>query len=143
MNRFAKPAVALGLAGALALAVASPSEARDGRNAAAIGAGVAGLAIGAMIGSAAANSHYYGYQPYGYYGGYGYAPGYATYRYAPTYGYSYAPDYGYDGYAYDSYASGNYGTVTHYNRRDPSSYYGPYRNSGWNNRERALTGSDW
>jgi hypothetical protein len=142
MNRFAKPAVALGLAGALAFAVATPSEARDGRNAAAIGAGIAGLAVGAAIGTAAAaNSHYY-HGPYGYHGGYAYAPGYAAYGYAPR--------YGYDGYAYDnSYASGGYNVVTQYNRRDPSSYYsfggtyGPHSYSGYQNRERALTGGDW
>jgi hypothetical protein len=74
MNKFTKPVVAIGLAGAVALAMATPSEARSGRTAAAIGAGVAGFALGAAIGSAAhAHSHYYG--PYGYYDGYAYAPG--------------------------------------------------------------------
>ncbi len=145
MHRFAKPAAVLGLAGALALAVATPSQARDGRNAAAVGAGIAGLAVGAMIGSAAANSHYqYGYGPYGYHGGYAYSPGYATYQ-APAYrSYGYAPGYAYDNYN-DAYASG----VTQYDRRDPSSYYapggsyGPHSYTGYQNRERALTGGDW
>jgi hypothetical protein len=142
MNRFAKPVVAFGLAGALALAAASPSEARSGRNAALIGAGVAGLALGAAIGTAAASSQYHhGYQPYGYYDGYAYSPGYTTYGYQPAYtyapapAYTYGPGYAYDGYAYDSYATV---PVTRYNRRDPSSYYG-----GAYNRERALTGHDW
>ena len=133
MNRFTKPVLALGLVSALALAVATPSEARSGRNAAAIGAGVAGFAVGAAIGSAAANSYYGG--PYGYYdGGYAYAPAYNTYSY--------------DGYAYDGYAYAPAPGRTYYDRRDPSSYYAPsgsygYAPSGWQNRERQLRGGDW
>lgn len=132
MNMFVKPALALGLAGAMALAVAAPSEARNGRTAAAIGAGVAGFAVGAAIGSAAASNRYYYYgEPYAYY------PAYPA-------GYAYAPAYAYESYAYDP-GPAYYVTpgVTRYNRRDPSSYYAPYYNSGWYNRERALTGSDW
>jgi hypothetical protein len=131
MTRFTKPVLALGLAGALALAVATPSEARSGRNAAAIGAGIAGLAVGTAIGAAAASNRYYYGEPYGYYrGGYAYEPAY-------TYGYAYAPGPTY------------YGGVTQYDPNDPSSYYaprasyGPYFNSGWQNRERQLRGSDW
>ena len=82
MNRTTKIAVALALAGGVSVAaVATPSYARGGR----IAAGVAGFAVGAAIGAAAANAG-------GYYGGPGYAydPGYA---YAPAYGYAYGPDY--------------------------------------------------
>jgi hypothetical protein len=129
---------AVGLAGALALAAATPTEARSGRAAAAIGAGVAGFAIGTALGAAAANNYAYG--PYGYYDGF-----YGGYAYAPAYTYGYAPVYG--GYAYDSYAAAP--GVTFYNRRDPSSYYvpggsyGPHTYTGWQNRERQLRGGDW
>lgn len=132
MNVFVKPALALGLAGALALAVATPSEARNGRNAAAIGAGVAGFAVGAAVGAAAANSNraYYG-EPYGYYG---YAPA-PAYVYDNSYAYSPGPTY---------YADPG---VTYYRSGDPSSYYapsyGPRSNTGWGNRERQLRGGDW
>ena len=81
MKTLVKYAAAVALTGALALAAATPGEARNGRNAAAIGFGV-----GAVAGAAIASSAYNG--------GYGY--------YEP--GYAYAPDYGYDSYAYDSYA---------------------------------------
>lgn len=117
MIRIAKPLAAFGLAGALALAVATPSEARSGRNAAAIGAGVAGFAIGAAAGAAAANNRYYG-PAYGYYG----EPAYVdSYAYAP------APTYYYGG--------------------DPSGYYAPtyvaprYRYWRGSTREDHLTGS--
>jgi hypothetical protein len=76
------------MAGALALALASPSQARDGRNAAAIG----GFAAGAVVGAAVANSNN------GYYGnGYYAEPGYA-YEPAPTYYYDQAavPAYPYE-----------------------------------------------
>ena len=93
MNTIFKYATAAALTGALALAAASPSEARNGRNAAAIGFGV-GAVAGAVIAA--------GY--YGYYGeaGYAYSPGYAygsygydyyAYEPAPVYGYGYAPGY--------------------------------------------------
>ncbi len=101
MNNFAKGAAALGMVGAVALAMATPSEARNGRNAAAIGAGIDGLAVGAAIASSANNQYYgpsYGYyrEPaYGYYDSYAYQPGPTVYYhgdpssyYAPTYGYS-------------------------------------------------------
>lgn len=74
MNKFVKFAVAATLTGAFALAAASPSEARDGRNAAA----AIGFGAGALVGAAVANSNnnaYYG--PGYYYQEPVYAPGYA------------------------------------------------------------------
>ncbi|MGC1639911.1 MAG: hypothetical protein WA781_04605, partial [Pseudolabrys sp.] len=105
MNTIFKYATAAALTGALALAAASPSEARNGRNAAAIGFGV-GAVAGAVIAGSAYNSGYYGY-----YGepGYAYSPGYAygsygydsyAYEPAPVYGYGYAPGYRYSRYGY-------------------------------------------
>ena len=77
MKTIFKYAATVALTGALALAAASPGEARNGRNAAAIGFGV-GAVAGAAIASSAYNNGYYGY-----YGdpGYAYGPGYA---YAPA-----------------------------------------------------------
>lgn len=78
MKRVLKFAAAVALTGALAVAMATPSQARSGRNAALIG----GLAAGAILGAAAASAANSGY----YYG-----PGY------------YEPDYVYEpGYAYES-----------------------------------------
>jgi hypothetical protein len=93
MKTIFKYATAAGLAGVLAIAAASPSEARNGRNAAAIGFGV-GVLAGAAIANSAYDNGYYGYyeDP-----GYAYAPGY-VYDTAPVYdGYAYAPAprYGY------------------------------------------------
>jgi hypothetical protein len=74
----------------MALAAASPSEARGGRNAAA----AIGFGAGAVVGAAAANSAYGD----GYYGpGYGYADE----------GYAAGP--GYDGYAYEAPVGRAYG----------------------------------
>lgn len=94
MNVLVKPAMILGLAGAMALGSMTPSEARSGRTWAAAGVG---FAAGAMLGAAAANANrgYYYNEPYAY------APG-------PTYsGYSepvyVEPGYGYNAYGYDSY----------------------------------------
>ncbi len=87
MKRLIKYTAAAALTGALALAAATPSEARNGRNAAAIGFGV-GAVAGAAIASSAYNGGYYGY---GYYD----EPAYA---YSPGYAYN---SYGYDGYAYE------------------------------------------
>ncbi|MEI8277188.1 MAG: hypothetical protein WCG00_14450 [Hyphomicrobiales bacterium] len=81
MNKFVKFAVAATMTGAFALALASPSEARNGRNAAAIG----GFAAGAVLGAAIANSNN------GYYGGPGYY--YQEPVYAPGYAYEPAPVY--------------------------------------------------
>ena len=99
---FAKPLAVLGLVSAIAVAAATPSEARDGRNAAAIGAGVAGFAVGTAVGAAAATSNrgYYGERAYGYYGepayveGYAYAPRRNRYYGGDPSGY-YAPTHGY------------------------------------------------
>lgn len=91
MKTVLKYAVAASLAGALALAAVSPSEARDGRNAAVIG----GFAAGALVGAAVAGSAYNN----GYYGpGYGYGPSYA---YDSGYAYEPAPTYYSDSYAYE------------------------------------------
>ncbi|HWM80623.1 MAG TPA: hypothetical protein VNQ56_01055 [Pseudolabrys sp.] len=91
------------LTGALAAMAATPSEARNGRWAAA----GAGFAAGTLLGAAAANAnanYYNGYYGPGYYGrgyygaraypapGY-YDDGYDSYAYAP--GYRAAPYYGY------------------------------------------------
>ena len=76
MKPFVKTALAVGTVGALTLAAATPSMARDR---AWIAAG-AGFAAGAVVGSAVANSYY---DNAGYYDSYAYAPGYDTYAYAP------------------------------------------------------------
>ena len=106
MRTFSKYAVALTLTGALAVAVATPSYAEHGRNAAAIG----GFAAGAVVGAAAAGANN------GYYGpGYAYEPGYeAGYAYdsAPTPYYSgpayYGSGYSRQGNCTVSPGSGNY-----------------------------------
>ncbi len=67
------------LTGALALAAVTPSEARGGRNAAAIG----GFAAGALLGAAVARSNN-GYYDRGYAPGYLADPGYA-YEQEPVY----------------------------------------------------------
>src|SRR6478609_3954516 len=92
MNTIFKYATAAALTGAIALAAASPSEARNGRNAAAIGFG-AGAIAGAAIASSAYNGGYYGY--YG-------DPGYT---YAPAYRYS---RYGYDSPYLDPHRTNNF-----------------------------------
>ena len=99
---FSKKSLALGLAGVLTVVATTPSFAQRWEPWAA-GAGAAGFAAGAVVGSAAATTRAYG--PGG--SAYGYAPGYSASGYAP----------GYDAYAYqpDMYsAPGNY----------PGSYYG-------------------
>lgn len=76
MKTILKYAVAAALTGALALAAASPSEARNGRNAAAaIGFGAGALVGAAVVGSQYNNGGYYGPGP-GYYAepGYAYEP---------------------------------------------------------------------
>ena len=135
MMKLAKPAVVLGLASAVALAMATmatPSEARSGRNAAAIGAGVAGFAIGAAVGSAAANRGYYYNEPYAAYYG---EPGYAYYgqpAYVDSYAYAPAPVYA---------------PAPRYYGGDPSGYYAPtyatprYRYNYRSSREDHLTGT--
>ena len=125
MMKLVKPAVVLGLVSAVALAMATPSEARSGRNAAAIGAGVAGFAIGAAVGSAAANRGYYN-EPYAYYR-----------EPAPVY---YGEPAYVDSYAYSPAPRAYYGG-------DPSGYYAPnyvaprYRYNYRSSREDHLTGT--
>ncbi|MCK9918668.1 hypothetical protein MXD81_57045 [Microbacteriaceae bacterium K1510] len=90
MKTVFKFAAAAALTGALAVAAVTPSEARNGRNAAA----AIGFGAGALIGAAAAtaNSGYY-YGP-----GYAYGPGY--YAYEPGYAYEPAPVYVAPSYGY-------------------------------------------
>ena len=89
MKTVLKYAAAVALTGALALAAATPSEARNGRNAAA----AIGFGAGALVGAAVAGSAYNN----GYYGpGYGYAPGYYA---EPGYAYE---EPGFAGYAYEA-----------------------------------------
>jgi hypothetical protein len=115
MRLLGKSALVLGLAGAMALGSMTASEARGGHNAAAIGAGVAGFAVGAAVGSAAANNGYYGNPGYGY-DSYAYEPGYAEPAYtSPSY---YGPVGG--GATYDS----NYSAYSH---GYDSNYVGPWR----------------
>ncbi len=127
MINLTKPLAVLGVAGAIAIAAVTPSEARSGRNAAAIGAGVAGFAVGAAVGAAAANRGYYGEPAYGYYG-----------EPAPAYGYYSEPAY------VDTYA---YAPRRQYYGGDPSLYYAPtYPTGAWgyeNPHERQLRGTDY
>lgn len=92
MNNFVKFAAAAAMTGALALSLATPSEARDGRNAAAIGGFAAGAVVGAAVAGSANNGYY---QDRGYYARRGYyaEPGYAYegYAYEPRYAPSYDP----------------------------------------------------
>ncbi|HZP69167.1 MAG TPA: hypothetical protein VFB29_04410 [Pseudolabrys sp.] len=85
MRMLAKYSAAVALTGVLALAAATPSDARHGRNAAAIGFGV-GAVAGAAIASSAYNGYYgyYDYPAYGYASGYAYGPYvYDSYAYVP------------------------------------------------------------
>jgi hypothetical protein len=129
MKRFGKTAVAVGVAGALALAATTPAMARNWRGhhwGGALGAGiVAGTVLG--IGAAAAANNYNNYydEPYGYYGSYDAAPVYT----APAYNaYGYAPGYDAYGYAPDS-------------RARPYAYTPPRYPGNGPNREDQLTGS--
>lgn len=93
--RAIKAVATVGIVGTLALAAATPSQARHhGRF---VGAGV-GFAAGALIGSAAAGA---AYGP-----AYGYGPGYAhdAYAYEPG-GYVYEPGYVYDRGPYGTFPS--------------------------------------
>lgn len=91
MKAILKYTTATVLAGALALAMASPSQAEHGRNAAAIGGFVAGAAVGAAV--ANSNNGYYYDQP-----GYAYGPAYDDYAYEPGPTYvAPAPQYYYPG----------------------------------------------
>ncbi|MDP1556990.1 MAG: hypothetical protein Q8L84_16145 [Hyphomonas sp.] len=83
MTSVLKYAAVAALTGAIALATATPSEARRGRNAAVIG----GIAAGVLLGAAVANANR------GYYYGPGYYPG-PGYAYEPVYEYYGPPAYG-------------------------------------------------
>ena len=95
MRTILKYTAAVALTGAIALASAAPSEARYGRNAAAIGGFAAGAVVGAAAAGAASGAYYAepGYAPAYYDSGY-YDPGYA-YAPAPVYGYGYRYHNGY------------------------------------------------
>jgi hypothetical protein len=111
MNKFAKIAAATAMTGALALALATPSEARNGRNAAAIGGFAAGAVVGAAVASSANNGYY---ADRGYYDepAYAYQPA-PSYYYndpgAPAYAYEPAPRYYRSGNTYDRNCGGNPG----------------------------------
>jgi hypothetical protein len=88
MNTFAKLATAAAVAGALAVPMATPSQAawrhHGGGAAAAIGFG-AGALIGAAAANAAYGPDYYGYGPSYGYDSYAYEPVYGAYDYGPRY----------------------------------------------------------
>ncbi len=92
MNTIVKYAAAATLTGALALASAMPSQARDGRNAAAAVAFGAGALVGAAVAGAAYNNGYYYGNAYAYEPGYAYQPGY-VYDADPGYVYEPGPVY--------------------------------------------------
>jgi hypothetical protein len=99
MKTILKYAATVALTGALALAAAAPSEARNGRNAAAaIGFGVGAVAGAAIASSAYNNGYYYGDPGYAYAPGYAYDDGYAY----DSYAYEPAPRYGYYGHRWSS-----------------------------------------
>jgi hypothetical protein len=112
MRTITKYTAALTMATALAVAAATPSEARNGRNTAAI----VGFGVGALVGAAAASAasnayygpgYYYGEPGYDYQPGYTYAPAYGAYGYSPTPYYgnrasSCAVDQGYGRYDYSA-----------------------------------------
>jgi hypothetical protein len=107
MRTIFKFAVAATLTGALALAAVTPSQARDGRNAAA----AVGFGAGALVGAAAASAN----------NGYYYSePGYA---YGPTYeeGYAYEPAPVYVEPTPTYYYSGRYSRSSPNCTRSPSS----------------------
>jgi hypothetical protein len=93
MRLLSKYVTAAALTGALALAAATPSQARWYGHGWHNGAGAAvGFGAGALVGAAAANAAYPGYYDYGYAPGYAYAP-----RSAGAYAYEPAPGYRSDG----------------------------------------------
>jgi hypothetical protein len=97
MRSLVKYGAAVALTGAIALAAASPSEARNGRNAAAIGGFAAGAIVGAAAAGAANGGYYYGDPGYAYDSDYAYGPAYAepgyVYEPAPVYHYGYRNNY--------------------------------------------------
>ena len=116
MRLFGKTAIAIGMTSALALGTVTASQAHVRPWV----AGAAGFAVGAAVGSAAANASYYG--PNYYYGGY-YGPDYAYGAYAYEPAYAYQSTYAYEP-AYYSYQA-NYG---YRNRWSP--YNPTYANTG-------------
>jgi hypothetical protein len=94
-----KYAAALAFTGALALAAASPSQARWHGG----GAAAAGFAAGALVGAAAASAN----------NGYYYAPGYS--------GYAYEPGYAYDPGIRADHAYGRGGGYYYYNNEEQCS----------------------
>lgn len=104
MKTIMKFAAAAALTGALAMTMATPSQAHDGR----IGAAVGGFAAGAVVGAAAASAANGGYYGPAYYDrGYAYGPTYVEepgYAYEPAYAYQPAPTYVQETYA-PAYAS--------------------------------------
>lgn len=108
MTAIIKSAGAAALVGALAIASATPGEARNRW----IGPAAAGFAAGAIVGGAAAGA----YGPRYYEPGYAYAPGYAYGSGYDAYAYEPAPVYAAPRYYYRSrsgsngcYSQGNYG----------------------------------
>jgi len=98
MKFLVKPAIVLGIAGALALGSMTASQARVRPWV----AGAAGFAAGAAIGAAAANSGYY--YGDGYYDSYAADPGYYTYDRPAR---AYTGDPAYAGYRYGYGYNGN------------------------------------
>jgi hypothetical protein len=104
---FLKKALLGVAAGSMALATAAPAEARthyrhyrhhNDTAAIAIGAGILGLAVGAIASSNSRNGYYNG----GYYNGYYNQPGYTYYYNSyPSY-YNYNNGYYYNGYRYNN-----------------------------------------
>jgi hypothetical protein len=160
MKAFMKTAAVAGVAGVLALASMTPSEARSRGWGVAAGIGLAGAAIATA--AAASNYGYYGYYGPGYayepyYAepaySYGYAPGYATYGYSPGYStYAYSPGYrtyrhrpGYSVYGYSpGYSAYGYAgdeTRTYPPHYDPGYGYNSNTTAPW--RDRTLQGKDY
>jgi len=142
MNRLWKPAIVLGLAGAMAIGSLSASQARVRPWV----AGAAGFAAGAAIGAAAANANnYYGggyydsaYYDDGYaYGGYAYDRPGVAYTGDPAYAgynaYGYAP--GYRSYGYDAR------TQSWPPHRDPNYGYNSNTLAPW--QDRKMQGNDY
>ena len=84
LKTVAKGIAMLGVAGALAIAAATPSQARWHHHGGAAAAGI-GFAAGAAVGAVAASN---AYGP-GYYGPSYYGRGYGAYAYEPAYTYGY------------------------------------------------------
>ena len=104
MNLFKKAVLGTAV-GAMALATATPADARTyyrhyrhDNTGAIVGAGILGLAIGAIAASSGRNGYYNG----GYYDGYYNRPGYAYYYDSYPGYYTYYDGYYYNGYRYNN-----------------------------------------